>query len=130
MQRHVKEMDFFKDLSVTVKCIIMSLIFLSVPVVALGSLFLSKGIYVYFGLSLAVLGQFIFSCRQKKYTFGRVLFYDLMLTALLTLLGTFLPALNFTPLTFKDMAIFWNFYIGLFVFGILLSRKLIKMELV
>jgi len=58
-----------------------------------------------------------------------VIFYDIMLTALLTVLGTFQPSLNFTILTFKDMAIFWNFYIGLFVFGILLSRRLIKMEL-
>lgn len=122
-------MNCFKDLSVTVKCILMSLLFISIPVVSLGSLFFSKGIYAYFGLSAAVLVQFIYSCQKKKYTFSRVIFYDIMLTALLTVFGTFQPSLNFTILTFKDMAIFWNFYIGLFVFGILLSRRLIKMEL-
>ena len=130
MQRHIKEMNCFKELSVTVKCLIMSFIFLSVPIIGLGTLFVDKGIYVYFGLSISVLAQFIFSCKQKIYTFGRVLAYDFVLTALLTVQGAFLPSLHFIPLTFKDLTIFWNFYIGLFVFGILLSRKLIKLELV
>ena len=129
MQKRVKDYEWFKGMSVTTKCMIMMLIFFSIPSIAIGSLFVQKGIYVYFGLSVVVFYQFYYSCKRKKYTFGRVLFFDLMLTAILMWYGYFLPSLNFLPLTLKDLVIFWNYYIGLFIFGVIASKIGIKMEI-
>ena len=100
-----------------------------IPVLAVGSVFVWKGIYMYFGLSLVVLLQFFYSCKIKKYTFGRVLFYDILLTALLTAYGYYLPSLNFAPLSLKDLIVFWNYYLGLMIFGIIASRVAIKGEI-
>jgi hypothetical protein len=128
-QRQLKELPLFTELSITLKCIIMCTIFLSAPIIVILSIFFVKGIFLYFALSLAMVLQFISACARKKYTFTHVLLYDMLLTACLTVLGMFLPALNFSPLTIKDLIIFWNYYLGLFIFGIIISRKQIKLEM-
>lgn len=108
----------------------MSGIFLSIPLACIVSLFFHKGVYLYFGLSLATLYQFVHSCNQRKYTFSRVLFYDLMLTAVLSLVSMFLPSLNFDILTWKETVVFWNYNLGILIFGVLLSGKIINLEIV
>ena len=105
------------------------LIFATLPGIALGSVMIPKGVYLYFGLSFIVFVQFYTSCKSKKYSFFTVLLYDVLLTALLMTYGYFLPTLNFVPLTLKDLVIFWNFYIGLYVFGLIAARVGIKIEI-
>ena len=129
MHKRIKDYKWFKDIGVTARCLIVILVFVSIPVIALGSVFFYKGIYLYFAQSVAVFYQFYYSCKRKKYTFGRVLFYDILVTFLLTLYGFLLPSLNFLPLTLKDLVVFWNFYIGLFIFGIIAAKIGIKLEI-
>ena len=126
MHSRIKEHEWIKSSGVTLKCIIIMLIFLCVPAIAITSVFYPKGIHLYFACSALVFYQFYFSCKIKKYSFGRVLFYDVLLTFLLCWYAYFLPSLNFLPLTLKDLIIFWNFYIGLLVFGVILTRVGIK----
>ena len=129
LQRQIKEGEFYKALPSAVKCLFMGLVFLSLGAIAVSAVYIPKGIYLYFAMSVVTLVEFISSCKTKQYSFGRVLFYDVALTLLLTLFGLFTPALNFTPLTYKDFVVFWNYFIGLHVFGIIAARKCIKMEM-
>ena len=129
MSKRIKDYEWFKSLSVTVKCTLMLLILICAPVIAIASIFIQKGIYVYFGFSAFIFLQFVHSCRTRKYTYERVLFYDILLTGILTMFGFFLPSFNFLPLTLKDVVIFWNFYIGLIVFGFIAARVGIKKEI-
>ena len=108
----------------------MSLVLFSLPFLAIASVFLVKGLYVYFALSAVLFYQFVFTCCNKKYIYLKALMYDLLLTALLFAMGTYLPVLNFVPLTYKNILVFWNFYIGLIIFGSIASRVLIRQEMV
>lgn len=130
LQNQIKDMDCFKSLGVNTKCLLMSAVFLSIPATLIFSLFIHKGVVFYFGMSVAVVWQFVHSCRQKKYTFTGVLFYDLMLTVVLSMVSLFLPSLNFSLLTWKETVVFWNYYLGLLILGVLLSTKVIKLEIV
>lgn len=105
----------------------MSAVFLSIPTTLILSIFIHKGVVFYFGVSVAVVWQFVYSCRQKKYTFIGVLFYDLMLTVVLSMVSLFLPSLNFSLLTWKETVVFWNYYLGVLILGVLLSTKFIKL---
>ena len=129
MQKRIKEYEWFKNMDITFRCLVMMLIFATLPGIALGSVMIPKGVYLYFGLSFIVFVQFYTSCKSKKYSFFTVLLYDVLLTALLMTYGYFLPTLNFVPLTLKDLVIFWNFYIGLYVFGLIAARVGIKIEI-
>jgi hypothetical protein len=129
MQKRVKDYQWFQNLGATFRCIIVLIIVISIPLISIGSIFIKKGIQVYFVSGLVIVWQFYYSCKNKKYTFSRVLFYDVLVTFLLCVYGLLLPSLNFLPLTFKDIVIFWNFYIGLLIFGLIASKVGIKMEM-
>ena len=129
LQRQIKEGEFYKALPSAVRCLLMGVIFLSLGGITASAVYIPKGIYLYFAMSAVTIVEFISSCKTKQYSFGRVLFYDVTLTLLLTLFGLFTPSLNFTPLTYKDFVVFWNYYIGLHVFGIIAARNCIKMEI-
>jgi hypothetical protein len=130
LQNKVKDYIWFQNLGVTLKCMTMSGIFLTIPLLMVAFVFIQKGLLFFFLLSLPVLYQFVHSCHRRQYSFTSVLLYDLMLTIVLSGVALFLPSLNFTLLTWKQGILFWNFYLGVLIFGFLLSSKIIKMEVV
>ena len=129
IQRQTKDKEHFKNKSATIKCMIMSFIILSIPLASIALAFVSKGISFYFLCSLVNLYQYVQACRTKKYGFGRVTLYDLLLTGILTIFSAFAPCLNFDLVTFKQLVLFWNYYLAIFIFGIVLTRIIIKVEI-
>jgi hypothetical protein len=129
IQRQTIEMEWFKSKSATVRCLVMSFIILSIPLGGIALAFVPKGIIFYFLSSLVTVYQYVQACRTKKYGFGKVTLYDLMLTAILTIFSAFAPCLNFSLVTFKQLVLFWNYYLAIFVFGIFLTRIIIKIEI-
>lgn len=107
----------------------MSSMILSFPFMIIWSIFYRKGIFFYFASSLITIYQYVFSCNHKKYGYSKLLMYDILVTAVLTTMSAFLPSLNFSILSFKQIILFWNYYLGVFIFGIILSRSIIKMEI-
>ena len=130
MQAQLKESSIIVLLGTNLRCLLSALVLLGPLLLVLTTLLVPKGVVFYFVLSAATLLQFVHSIRSKKYTFVRVLFYDILLTVVLTLLSLFLPSLNFQLLTWKQVVVFWNYFLGVCLFGVLLSIKLIKMEMV
>lgn len=126
IQRQVKEMEWFKLKGTTAKCLTMSFIILSIPILVFALVFVPKGVFFYFLFSTVTIYQHIQACRTKRYGFGKVTLYDLLLTAILSLLSSFVPSLNFTLLTLKQQILFWNYYLAVFIFGIVLTRIIIK----
>ena len=129
IQKKIKDMVWFQELDVNVKCILISGVFFSIPCIIGITVFLSKGIIFYYVISSFMIYQFMHATIKKRYVFTRVIIYDYLLTFLMTAMGYFLPALNFSPLTPKDIVIFWNYYIGVFIFGVMFSKIFIKMEM-
>lgn len=102
IQRQLKENEWFKQNNTTLKCLIMSFVILSIPGLAVVLLYVEKGVLFFYISSAATLYQYLQACRSRRYSFGKVILYDLLLTAILSLFSCFMPSLNFTLLTFKQ----------------------------
>jgi hypothetical protein len=89
---------------------------------------IQKGILFYYILSINTLFIYIYSWKNKKFAYGPLIIYDILLTLTLSLFSLYYPVSNFALVTYKEMLLFWNFYIFLFVFGMLTMKKLIKSE--
>jgi len=107
----------------------MSFVILSIPGLAVILVYISKGIVFYFICSLPTLYQYLQACKSKRYSFGKVIIYDLLLTFILSLFSSFMPSLNFTLMTYKQEVLFWNYYLAMFIFGVVLTRIIIKSEI-
>ena len=129
IQHQIKAYQCYNKLPSIVKCLIMLLTFVLVPILSLLSIAIQKNITFYFVLSSINLLQYFSACYHKKYSFTRVLLYDLSLTFLLTLFGAFLPSLNFIILSWKDLIIFWSYYLLIFIIAIVVTLQVIKREL-
>lgn len=129
IQRQLKQNEWFKQSKAAIKCLIMSFVILSIPGLAAILLYFSKGIVFFFICSLATLYQYLQACKSKRYSFGKVIIYDLLLTFILSLFSSFMPSLNFTLMTYKQEVLFWNYYLAMFIFGVVLTRIIIKSEI-
>lgn len=107
----------------------MSGVILSIPGLVVGLLFVVKGIAFYFVCNLPTLYQYVQACQSKRYGFGKVILYDLLLTAILATFSAFVPSLNFSLVTLKQEILFWNYYLAIFIFGVMLTRIIIKTEM-
>ena len=93
-------------------------------------LLVPKGLWFYFVLSPVTIYQYFYCIQIRKYAFSRILIYDFLLTAVMFVWSLWMPLANFSPLSYKDALLFWNFYIFLFVIGFILMKKIISIEIV
>lgn len=65
------------------------------------SCFISKGIFVYYFVSIFNILLYVMAILNKKYVYGHFVIYDLLLTLTISLFSLYLPVMNFSSISYK-----------------------------
>lgn len=90
------------------------------------SIMLQKGILFFYILSINTIAIYAYSVKIMKFAYGPLIVYDILLTFILSMFSLYLPVAGFAMISYKQMVLFWNFFIFVFIFGMILMKKFIK----
>ena len=94
------------------------------------SIMIQKGIIFFYVLSINTIAIYAYSVKIRKFGYGPLIIYDILLTFILSIFSLYFPVAGFVLVSYKQMVLFWNFFIFVFIFGMILMKKSIKIEMV
>lgn len=94
------------------------------------SIMVQKGILFFYILSLNTIAIYAYSVKIMKFAYGPLIVYDILHTFVLSMFSLYFPIAGFALVSYKQMVLFWNFFIFVFIFGMILMKKFIKIEMV
>lgn len=120
LQKSIRDLPIISNLSNTCKMIVAFVItgiFLGLFVF----LFFQKNINFYYILGSAFVYQIFSSISNKRHFLWRFIWYDFLLTAVLSVFSMLVPVANFSPISYRQCVVFWSIFIFVAAQGYLLT---------
>lgn len=100
-QRNTVETEFYQHKSKEIRLAILLGSFFIFLLLFVVSLAIAKGILFYYLISITNIFIYIYCWKSKKFAYGPLIIYDLLLTLTLSAFSLFYPIQYLTPVSFK-----------------------------
>lgn len=129
-QRSLQESEWYKSKSKSIKSLIVFGTLFNFLLAFIVVIMIQKGIIFLYILSINTIAIYVYSVGIRKFAYGPLIVYDILLTFILSMFSLYFPVAGFSLVSYKEMILFWNFFIFIFVFGMIAMKKSIKIEMV